>query len=83
MVYMKIEHMFHDLPRNFSAGLLARGGIYKKKNVFTRLSLSLSLSLSSTGRESKRRGWGELDVSNHPTAFFGQHAPLLPASSLL
>ena len=43
---MKIERMFRNLPRNFGAGLLTRGGTYKKKIASTRLSLSLSLSLS-------------------------------------
>ena len=43
---------------------------------------SLSLSLSSTGRESERRGQGggwTLIRSNHPTAIFGQ-CVLYPAS---
>ena len=55
----------------------AHKGLYlQKKNCIYQ-----ALSLSSTGRESERRGWGELDPigSNHPTAIFGQCIPY-PAS---
>jgi len=58
-IYKKSTH-FLQLATKLGTGLLARGCTYRKKIVYTRL----SLSLSSTGRESKGRGQGELDLIN-------------------
>ena len=72
---------FYNSPRNFGAGLVARGCTYKKKIAYTRLSLSLSLSLSPPLGERARGEVGgswTLVGSNHPTAIFSQRV-LYPA----
>jgi len=40
---------FYNLPRNFGAGLLARGCTYQKKIAYTRLSLSPPLEERARG----------------------------------
>ena len=58
VVYTK-KHALFTTRRETSALDCSRGVVLTKKNL--RIPGSLSLSLSSTGRESERRGRGELD----------------------
>ena len=56
--YIQKEHALLQLAVKLRCWITHKGLYLQKKNCVYQ---ALSLSLSSTGRESERRGWGELD----------------------